>query len=215
LARREATAHHLAAIMFTDIVGYTAAMAESEDRGMHLRRIHGKVVKTQVRRYGGEWIEETGDETLSSFPSATNAVNCALAIQESLRDGAELTVRIGIHLGDVMKKQGRLYGDGVNVAARIRPLAEPGEICISEEVQHSVSNQSNVETRSLGSHELKNVPRPVTVFVAAGVPAAPRPGEVRGLRVQPAALRWGAAAAVVIAVAVWAFLDGGRDEIVP
>ena len=68
MPEHEATAHHLAAIMFTDIVGYTAAMAESEARGMRLRRAHRKVVKTQVKRYGGEWIEETGDETLSSFP---------------------------------------------------------------------------------------------------------------------------------------------------
>jgi len=215
LPRHEATAHHLAAIMFTDIVGYTAAMAESEARGMRLRRVHRKVVKTQVRRYGGEWIEETGDETLSSFPSATNAVNCALAIQEALRDGAELTLRIGIHLGDVMKQQGRLYGDGVNLAARIRPLAEPGEICISEVVQHSVANQSNIETRSIGSHDLKNVPRPVPVFVVSGKAAAPRPGETRALRVKPAALRWGALAAVAVALVAWGILHWGRDKIVP
>jgi TolB-like protein/class 3 adenylate cyclase/Tfp pilus assembly protein PilF len=215
LPTREATAHHLAAIMFTDIVGYTAAMAESEAWGMQLRRSHRKLVKTQVRRYGGEWIEETGDETLSSFPSATNAVNCALAIQESLRDGTDMTLRIGIHLGDVMKQQGRLYGDGVNLAARIRPLAEPGEICISEVVQHSVANQSNIETRSIGSHELKNVPRPVPVFVVSGQPAAPRPGETRALRIKPAVLRWGAAAAVAIALVAWGILHWGRDKIVP
>jgi len=215
LADREATAHHLAAIMFTDIVGYTAAMAQSESLGMRLRRIHRKVVKSQIRRFGGEWIEETGDETLSCFPSATNAVNCALAIQESLRDGAELTLRIGIHLADVMKQDGRLYGDGVNLAARIRPLAQPGEICISEEVQHSIHNQSNIETRSIGSHDLKNVPRPVPVFVVSGQAAAPRPGAVRAPRVSMAALRWGAIAAVAIAVAVWGLLRWSRDDLVP
>jgi adenylate cyclase len=214
LAEREATTHHLAAIMFTDIVGYTAAMAESETRGMRMRRVHRKVVKSQIRRFGGEWIEETGDETLSSFPSATNAVNCALAIQETLRGGAELTLRIGIHLADVMKQDGRLYGDGVNLAARIRPLAEPGEICISEEVQHSVHNQSNIATRSIGSHDLKNVPRPVRVFVVSGEPAAPRPGTIEAPRFNPAALRWGAIAAIAVAVAVWGLFHWSRDELV-
>ncbi|MHC4506139.1 MAG: nucleotidyl cyclase domain-containing protein, partial [Planctomycetota bacterium] len=75
MPKHETTARRLAAIMFTDIVGYTAAMAESEARGMRLRSAHRKLIQTQVRRYGGEWIEETGDETLSSFQSATDAVN--------------------------------------------------------------------------------------------------------------------------------------------
>jgi len=215
LPKHEATAHHLAAIMFTDIVGYTAAMAESEAEGMRLRRVHRKLVKTQVRRYGGDWIEETGDETLSSFPSANNAVNCAMAIQELLRGGEELTLRIGIHLGDVMRQKNRLYGDGVNVAARIRPLAEPGEICISEEVQHSVNNQSNIETRSMGAHDLKNVPRPVSVYMVEGHADPPRRGEARALQVKPAALLWGAIATVAVALAVWGLLHRGRGDLVP
>lgn len=215
MPERKATAHHLAAIMFTDIVGYTAAMAESEALGLRLRRLHREVVKTQVRLYGGEWIEETGDETLSSFPSATNAVNCALAIQELLRDRAELRLRIGIHLGDVMRQEHRLYGDGVNVAARIRPLAEPGEICISEEVEHSVSNQSNIETLFIGPHNLKNVSRPVSVFVVAGEAAAPRPGKARAPRVTPATLRWGVIAALAFALAAWLLFHWGGGELVP
>jgi len=215
LPERDATAHQLAAIMFTDIVGYTAAMGASEAQGMRLRRAHRKLVKAQVRRYGGEWIDETGDETLSSFPSATNAVNCALAIQESLVDDAELTLRIGIHLGDVMRQERRLYGDGVNVAARIRPLAEPGEICISEEVQHSVANQSNIETLSIGPHDLKNVGRTVSVYVVAGTAAPPRRAETRALRIKPAVLGWSAIAALVIGVAAWGILQRELGENAP
>lgn len=208
-----ATERRLAAIMFTDIVDYTAAMAESEAKGMRLRRAHRDVVQTQVGSYGGEWIEETGDETLSSFQSATDAVNCALAIQASLANIDELTVRIGIHLGDVTKQHGRLYGDGVNVAARIRPLAEPGGICISEEVQHSVHNQSNIETQSIGTHALKNVPRPVSVFSVSGQAAAPRPAATRPAGVRASrAPRWAAFAVALIGLATWGILQWTRSE---
>ena len=111
--------------MFTDIVGYTALMGASEETGLRVRARHRAVIQPLVERYRGEWIEETGDESLSSFQSAVDAVNCALAIQEELRDDPELRVRIGIHLGETLFDAGRLYGDGVNVASRIRPLAEP------------------------------------------------------------------------------------------
>ena len=110
----------LAAIMFTDIVGYTALMARSEEAGLRARRRHREVVRRQVEYYGGTWIDETGDESLSSFQSATDAVNCALAVNAELRESTELSLRIGIHLGDVLFEGGRVYGDGVNVASRIR-----------------------------------------------------------------------------------------------
>ncbi len=120
----ETVERKLAAIMFTDIVGYTALMAESEEKGLRARRKHRTLAKPVVERYGGDWIDEWGDESLSSFPSAVNAANCALAIQERLKEEPELRVRIGIHLGDVVFEAGTLHGDGVNVASRIRPLAE-------------------------------------------------------------------------------------------
>ena len=84
-------------------------------------------------------------------------MNCALAIQAALQDESELGVRIGIHVGDVVLREGSLHGDGVNIAARIRPMAEPGGICVSDEVQYAIRNQENSETVSLGEHQLKNV----------------------------------------------------------
>jgi adenylate cyclase len=171
----QGTERRLAAIMFTDIVGYTGLMAESEETGLRVRERHRQVARPLVERYGGRWVEETGDESLSSFPSAVDAVNCALAVQAELRNDPSLRLRIGIHLGETLVAGGRIYGDGVNVASRIRPLAEPGGICISDEVQHSVQNQPNLDTRSLGQRDLKNVVRPVEVFAVSGEPSPPGP----------------------------------------
>ena len=167
------TERRLAAIMFTDIVGSTAATARSESVGLALRDRHREVVRSQVHRYHGRLIEATGDESLSTFDSAVDAVHAALAIQHQLEGDAELQVRIGIHLGETMFRGDEVFGDGVNIASRVRPLAEPGGVCISDEVQHAIRNQGNVETVLLGEHELKNVGRPISVYVVSGRPGKP------------------------------------------
>ena len=163
----------LAAIMFTDIVGYTAQMQESEEKGLRLRRRHREVLKPLVERYHGDWIQDVGDESLSCFPSALDAVNCALAIQETVRDDPDLQVRIGVHLGDVVFEEESVHGDGVNVAARIRPLADPGGICVSGDVRKLVRNQRNITASAVGEHRVKNVADPVSVFAITGTPGAP------------------------------------------
>ncbi len=166
----------LAAIMFTDIVGYTALMAESEEKGLRVRRRHREVVRPLVERYLGEAIEARGDESLSVFPTALDAVNCALAIEEQLRDDPELKLHVGIHLGDLVVEDGEVSGDGVNIASRICALSEGGGICVSDEVQHSIQNQPDIEAIPLGEHALKNVGRRVGVY------AVGRPGAVSVLR---------------------------------
>ncbi len=180
------TERRLAAIMFTDIVGYTALMAESEQRGRGVRERHRTVLGPLAEQYSGQIVDENGDELVLSFASAVDAVNCALAVQTELRDDAELRLRIGIHLGDMVFEDGRIYGDGVNVASRIRPLAEPGGVCISEPVYDSVKNQANVAATSLGKQQLKNVARPMEVFAATGEagPAA-APSAERGAADSP------------------------------
>ncbi|MCZ6707706.1 MAG: tetratricopeptide repeat protein, partial [Chloroflexi bacterium] len=165
----------LAAILFTDIVGYTALMGRDEAAGRRVRARHESLVRTLVTRYHGRWIEEKGDESLSIFPSALDAANCALAIQTALGDDAELTLRIGIHLGDVTVEDGRVFGDGVNVAARIRALAEPGGVCVSHPVHDSIKSQPNLEDTALGERELKGVAAPVTVYSVTGTAAEPAP----------------------------------------
>ncbi len=140
----------LAAIMFTDIVGYTALMARDEDAARGARDRHEAVVRPLVEKYQGEWIERTGDETLSAFPSALDAVNCALAAQAELDGDADLQLRVGIHQGDVTFDAAGISGDGVNVAARVRPMAKPGGICITGDVHHSVRGRPGLEFEALG-----------------------------------------------------------------
>ena len=204
----------LAAIMFTDIVGYTALMAGDESSGHRVRARQGQVLRPLVEQYGGEWVQHVGDETLSSFPSAVDAANCALAIQAALHDESELRVRIGIHVGDVVVSEGSVHGDGVNIASRIRPLAEPGGICVSDEVQHAIRSQPNIEAVPLGEHELKNVGRPVAVFALSGTAAAPRPpARFSALRAARSRIRVGsvASAVLLLAVAGWWLNRPGVD----
>ncbi|MHC4447571.1 MAG: adenylate/guanylate cyclase domain-containing protein, partial [Planctomycetota bacterium] len=200
-----AAERRLAAIMFTDIVGFAAAMASSEELGRRLRKRHFETVRPVVDRYGGHWIEGTGDETLSIFTSAVDAVNCALAIQGALEDDEELSLRIGLHHGDVRVEAGQVIGDAVHFASRIRPLATARGIAVSEPVQREVRNQANVQSRSLGVHDLKHV-GPIEVFAVSGVADPPTAGRV-GARVRALA---GPVAAVValaaVAVVIWWWL---------
>ena len=169
------TERRLAAIMFTDIVGSTAVTARSEPAGLALRDHHRNLVRTQVDRYHGRFIEAPGDECLATFESALDSVNCALAMQQALEDAPDpdLQVRIGIHLGETVFRGDEVFGDGVNIAARIIALAEPAEIYVSTEVADALRNQPNLELSSRGEHQLKNVGRPVAVFLVQGTPGAP------------------------------------------
>ena len=116
----------LAAIMFTDVVGYTALMGRDEEKAIQLLHKNRDLLKPLIKEHRGDWLKEIGDGTLSSFASAVEAVKCALDIQKILKDDPELTLRIGIHIGDLVFEEGDIFGDGVNVASRIEPLAAPG-----------------------------------------------------------------------------------------
>ncbi len=124
----------LAAIMFTDMVGYTALMQEDEDKARELIERHRAHMKPFVEKHDGEIIQYVGDGTFCRFDSAIEAVNTALEIQKVLELEPDINLRIGIHVGDVVVKGDEVYGDGVNVASRIEPLAESGGICVSGQV---------------------------------------------------------------------------------
>ena len=158
---------HLAAIMFTDVAGYTALMQRDEETARSYRDRHRRVLEEAVPRRGGDLLEHYGDGSLSIFGSAIEAVACALEIQRDLAAEPGVPLRIGIHTGDIVREAQGVYGDGVNVASRVQGLCPPGEVLVSERVYDDLKNQPGMFVRSLGHFELKNVTRPVEVFFVA------------------------------------------------
>ena len=154
----------LAAIMFSDIAGYTLIMGRDEERAMRALGEHRALLRTLLPKFNGRMIGEIGDGTLTSFHSALDAVNCAREIQASLEDKDEFRVRIGIHVGDVLFSTNDVHGDGVNVASRIHALAAPGGICISATVYDEIRNKPGMRAKDLGEKRLKNVARPIRVY---------------------------------------------------
>ena len=157
----------LAAIMFSDIVGYTALMDRDEQLAMRALAAHRELLRRILPQFNGRLIGEIGDGTLSSFHSAFDAVNCACEIQASLASDTELKIRIGIHVGDVVFTNNTVLGDGVNVASRIHELAPPGGCCISERVYDEIRNKPGMPVKFLGEKTLKNVGRPIGVYAMA------------------------------------------------
>ncbi len=155
--------HRLAAIVFTDIVGYTKRMEKDEQQTMQLLQQQREIVFPIVESFNGKVIKEIGDGLLIMFESAIQAVRCTIAIQKRLKD-EELTIRAGIHIGDVVFEKDDVFGSAVNTAARIEPLAQPNGICISGDVRHQIRNKSEIITRSIGKKELKGVNESLEIF---------------------------------------------------
>jgi class 3 adenylate cyclase len=165
----------LAAIMFSDIVGYTALMGRDEREGLRAVREHREHLRAVLPQFNGRLIGEIGDGTLSSFHSAVDAVYCARELQATLVENPELRLRIGIHVGDVVFTDKTVLGDGVNIASRIHELAPPGGCCISERVYEEIRNKPEFHVKDLGEKHLKNV-APIRAFAltAADAPGQPR-----------------------------------------
>ena len=154
----------LAAIMFTDMIGYTALMQENEQQAKENRDRHRAVLQESVREHQGEILQYYGDGTLIIFTSAIEAVNAAVDIQTELQIKPKIPLRVGIHTGDIVYSDDGIFGDGVNVASRIEGLSVSGSVLISEKVQDEIKNHPDFNTKSLGKFNLKNVKRPVEVF---------------------------------------------------
>ena len=158
----------LAAIMFTDITGYTEAMSKSESKTLNLLEKKRSILKPLLKEYKGTFVKEIGDGTLSYFESAVNAATCAVKLQERTYDDKNLNVRIGIHIGDIVFKDGDVFGDGVNVASRLESIAPTGGVCVSKNVYDELLNQEEFDGIELGLQSLKGVGRLVEVFGLKG-----------------------------------------------
>jgi class 3 adenylate cyclase/TM2 domain-containing membrane protein YozV len=146
----------LAAIVFTDIVGYTHLMHINEERALLLRSRHRSILIALHEKYGGEVLQFFGDGTLSIFHSSVNAVECAVEMQIEYKKDPEVPVRIGIHVGDISYDGTDAFGDGLNVAARIEPICEPGGVYISERVFEDIRNHAWLQAVHVGQFQLKN-----------------------------------------------------------
>jgi adenylate cyclase len=154
----------LAAIMFTDIVGYTSLMGKDEYKAMELLKLNRDIQKPLIEQYNGKWLKEMGDGVLASFNTVSDAVNCAKNIQEISRTEEYISLRIGIHQGEVVFEDGDVFGDGVNIASRIESIAPAGGIYISESVSRNIENKKGVKTKFVGEKTFKNVNYPVRIY---------------------------------------------------
>jgi class 3 adenylate cyclase/Tfp pilus assembly protein PilF len=162
----------LAAIMFTDIVGYSALAQKNEALALKLLEEHRQLLRTLFRKHEGTEIKTIGDAFLVEFTSTLEAICCAAEIQEALKDydaaasgqSVKIQIRIGLHMGDVVYRENDVFGDGVNIASRIEPLAKPGGICLSQQVYDQVHNKFAGKFIKLGAVTLKNIQTPLNVY---------------------------------------------------
>jgi class 3 adenylate cyclase len=215
----------IAAIFAADIAGYSRLVAEDEEETLRRLASYRSVTDDFIARSGGRIFNTAGDAVLAEFPSAVEAVRCAIDIQESLRTrnlaypaSRQMSFRIGITIGDVVERDGDLLGDGVNIAARLEGLAEAGGICVSRSVHEQVANKLSVQFADIGAQEVKNIPTPVHAYMVAmrredGTYATPQ------LKKPPAASAgpnwmWPVAVTVVclVAIGVGGFLYFTRME---
>jgi adenylate cyclase len=198
----------LAAILAADVAGYSRLMGEDEPATVAALRGHREVFRQHIEANGGRVVDMAGDSVLAVFDSTAGAVAAAMATQkalgesnDALPDERQMRFRIGVNLGDIREADdGTVYGDGVNVAARLEGLAEPGGICVSDKVHAEVHGKLDLGFADLGEHAVKNITEPVRAYrvLAAGETAPKR----RGPRKLPAAVLAGAAAVVALAIVI-------------
>ena len=168
----ERVQRRLAAILAADVVGYSGLMEKDEAGTLaRLQSLRAKIIDPKIAEHGGRIVKTMGDGVLVEFPSAVTAVENALAIQQAMAkhevdqpEDKRIQVRVGINLGDVIIEGDDIHGDGVNVAARIEGLCQPGEVYVSSTVHEHVEGKLAAHFEDLGEHEVKNISRPVRVY---------------------------------------------------
>jgi class 3 adenylate cyclase len=161
----------LAAILSADVKGYSRLMSDNEEATIATLKTHREAMARLIDRHRGRVIDSVGDNLLAEFGSVLEAVQCAIAIQrdhrarnDRLPENRRMIFRIGVNLGDVVVDGQRIYGDGVNIAARIQGLAAAGAVCISGTVYDQIENKLDMHCHFLGEQPVKNIPRPVRVY---------------------------------------------------
>jgi len=161
----------LTAILSADVAGYSLLMRDNEEATVRTLTDYRRAMGNLIQKYSGRVVDSPGDNLLAEFASVVDAVNCAVEIQRNLAvrnaelpETRRMEFRIGVNLGDVVTEEERIYGDGVNIAARLESLAQPGGICMSGSVYSQVKNKLNLEYERLGEQEVKNIEEPVSVY---------------------------------------------------
>jgi TolB-like protein/class 3 adenylate cyclase len=213
----EGTEHRLAAVLVADVVGYSRLMAEDQDATVRTVTAYREEVELLVRQHQGRLVDFTGDEFLAEFSTALESVRCAVEIQKVLEarnselpPERRMQFRMGIHLGDVAVHAERLFGDGVNIAARLQALADPGGVCVSGNVYDLVHSKLGVGFDDLGDQSVKNIPDPVRVYrvkLEAEIPQAleetTSPPSGRAWRIVGRVALVLAGSAALVALALW------------
>jgi TolB-like protein/class 3 adenylate cyclase len=203
----------LRAILSADVEGYSRLMGEDEDTTIRTLTTYRELMSALIQKRQGRVVDSPGDNLLAEFGSVVDAVRCAVEIQEELRvrnaelpENRRMAFRIGVNLADVVEEGERIYGDGVNIAARVEGMAEGGGICISGAVYDSIKNKLSLSYESMGEHTVKNITEPVRVYRMRVGPEATARKEAG-----PKQWRWavmsGVAALILViaAVAIWNF----------
>ena len=207
----------LTAILSADVEGYSRLMDDDEEATVRTLTAYRTAIADLVQQFRGRIVDTPGDNIMAEFISVVDSVNCAVEIQRELAernaelpDNRKMQFRIGVNLGDVIDEDGRIYGDGVNIAARVESLAEAGGICISGRTHDQVENKLGLEYEDLGKHEVKNISRPIQVYRVLSFPGAAAHRVVKAK--QTLGRRWlkiGLSAAVVVvvvaALGIWQF----------
>jgi TolB-like protein/class 3 adenylate cyclase len=220
----------IAAILVADVVGYSRlAGADEEGTLVRLRALRSDLIDPAIAAHHGRVVNRTGDGSLIEFRSVVDAVRCAIEVQTGMvernagvPEDRRIEFRIGIHLGDVVEESdGDLMGDGVNIAARLEGIANPGAICVSEQAYWQVKGRLDLAVSDLGPIQLKNIAEPIRVYLLQdGVPAQARAATTVApsapkMRLNLGALGLGIAALIIVMTSAWWFLGANRPTAVP
>jgi TolB-like protein/class 3 adenylate cyclase/tetratricopeptide (TPR) repeat protein len=201
----------LAAILSADVKGYSRLMGEDEEWTVRTLSAHREIMRGLIQQHRGRIVDAPGDNVLAEFASVVDAVQCSVEIQQVLRaknavlpENRRMEFRIGINLGDVIEEGEQIYGDGVNIAARLEGLAEAGGICISESAYQQIENKLPLRYKYLGEHQVKNITKPVRAYRAQIEPEAAAEKKVKPRQWQRVAIGLVVAVIVVVAaVVIW------------